>query len=220
MALRRGTTTIVATPHVEQVDVRELPDRVEEVRQALAREDIDLRVEVGGEIKPPSVWALDEEELEIVAHGPAGARWVLYEVPFAGVDDEFLAGALELRERGYGLLMAHPERSRGLLDRGLSALGPEIEAGARFAVNTGTITAMESEERHAAALHLLDRDLVAVVATDAHPPRRPYQLADAQRAVARHTGDARHAGHLVTEAPARLLRDGWATGASRGRTAA
>src|SRR4051812_11496878 len=103
-AVAAGTTTIVATPHVEVVDVRELPDRVGAVRAELEAEGIDLDVRCGGEIKPFSVGDLDQDELELVAHGPPGARWVLYEVPFHGPDEEFLAGARELRERGFGLL--------------------------------------------------------------------------------------------------------------------
>src|SRR4051794_33468349 len=109
-AAAAGTTTIVATPHVERVDVRELPDRVRAVRAALAAAGVDLDVRRGGEIKPVSVGELGQDELELIAHGPAGARWLLYEVPFTGPDEEFLAGARELRGRGFGLLLAHPER--------------------------------------------------------------------------------------------------------------
>src|SRR3989442_1307790 len=83
-AVAAGTSRIVATPHVERVDVRELPDRVHELRAALARERIPLAVECGGELKPRSLWSLGHEELEIIAHGPPGLRWVLYEVPFRG----------------------------------------------------------------------------------------------------------------------------------------
>ncbi len=124
-AAAAGTGTIVATPHVELVTVRELPGRVAALRAALAEEGVDLRVEVGGELKPESVGVLDAEELELLAHGPPGRRWLLYEVPFAGVDDPFLDGARELGERGYGLLLAHPERSRGLVtDGGLERIAP------------------------------------------------------------------------------------------------
>jgi len=195
-----GTGTITATPHVEQVVVAELPDRVHEVRAALAAEGIDLRVEVGGELKPESVGALSQDELETIAHGPPGARWLLYEVPFSGVDDAFLAGAEELRARGFGLLLAHPERSRGVLDHGLTALEAELgRGGALLEVNVGPLTGHESEERRAAALHIVERGLAAVVATDAHPPLRPYLLADA----APLAGD-----HASTAAPARLLEAG------------
>jgi len=195
-----GTGTIVATPHVELVTVRELPDRVAEVRAALAAEGIALDVEVGGELKPESVGVLDAAELEVIAHGPPGRRWVLYEVPFSGVDDAFLDGAEELHARGYGLLLAHPERSRGLLAHGLARLEPEL-AGARalLEVNVAPLTGREQPEREEAARHVVERGLASVVATDAHPPRRPFQLAEAQGLV----DDA-----AWTTTPARLLADG------------
>ncbi len=175
-AVARGTRTIVATPHVELVDVAELPGRVAALRRELEREGIDLDVQVGGELKPESVGVLSHDELETIAHGPQGARWVLYEVPFGGVDEPFLAGAAELRERGFGLLLAHPERSRGLLDGGLDALAPELRAGALLASNVGPLIGAEGPERERAARHLLGEGLVHLVATDAHPPRRPYTL--------------------------------------------
>jgi protein-tyrosine phosphatase len=201
-AVAAGTRTIVATPHVEQVDVHELPERVDEVRAALAEERIDLHVEVGGELKPQSVGVLTAEELEIIAHGPRGARWLLYEVPFAGVDDDFLDGAHELRRRGYALLLAHPERSRGILEGGLERLDPLVRSGALIAANVGPLSGRESEPRWLAARHLLERDGIDLVATDAHPPRRPYQLRD----VAGMTGDAH--GRLTSRTPGALLREG------------
>lgn len=201
-AVAAGTGTIVATPHVEQVDVRSLPERVDEVRAALAEEGVALRVEVGGELKPASIGELADDELDTIAHGPPGARWVLYEVPFRGIDEAFLDGAGELAARGYGILMAHPERSRGFGEGGLALLGPLSEAGARIATNVGPLAGRESEPRWLAARDLMRGDAIDVVATDAHPPGRPYQLAD----VAAITGE-RHA-RLTAEAPAMLLREG------------
>ena len=175
-AVARGTQRIVATPHVEHVDVAELPGRVAELSAALARAGVPLDVEVGGELKPESLTVLDQAGLETIAHGPPGARWVLYEVPFGGVDEPFLSGAAELRERGFGLLLAHPERSAGLLAGGLRSLEPELRAGARLACNIGPLVGAEGHERREALAHLLERGLVHLLATDAHPPRRPYTL--------------------------------------------
>jgi protein-tyrosine phosphatase len=127
---------------------------------------------------------------------------LLYEVPFRGVEDDFVAGAEELRRRGFGLLLAHPERSRGILEDGLDRLGPLIAAGALVAANVGPLSGRESEPRWRAAKHLLERGMIDVVATDAHPPRRGYQLED----VAGMTRDAHD--RLTADAPARLLRDG------------
>jgi protein-tyrosine phosphatase len=204
-AVAAGTRTIVATPHVERVEVRELPGRVAEVRAALAAEGVPLRVEVGGELKPESIGSLSQGELEIIAHGPPGARWLLYEVPFGGVDDDFVAGARELRRRGFGLVLAHPERSRDILAEGLERIDRLVARGALVAANVGPLAGVEGEERRRAARRLLARDAIDVVATDAHPPKRPYQLADA----AGPTGEA-HA-RLTGETPGALLREGLAT---------
>ena len=202
-AAAAGTGTIVATPHVEQVVVAELPERVDEVRAALASEGIDLRVEVGGELKPQSIPALSDDELETIAHGPPGARWVLYEVPFRGIDDEFLDGAHELRARGYGIVMAHPERSRDFVAvGGLEQLDPLIAGGALIAANVGPLSGRESEVRWRAARFLLERGAIDLIATDAHPPRRPWQLADVRGM----TGDEHD--RLTRGTPARLLREG------------
>ena len=198
-AVAAGTGTIVATPHVEQIDVREIPERVHEVRAALAAEGIDLRVEEGGELKPDSVAQLSDEELEIIAQGPPGARWLLYEVPFRGVDDAFEDAAEELRLRGFSLLLAHPERSRGLLADGLTRLDPLVASGALFEVNVGPLTGQETAARTEAAHHLVLRGCAHVVATDAHPPHRPFQLADARWLAPDEAFEA---------TPARLLAEG------------
>src|SRR3954471_14022488 len=167
-AAAAGTTTIVATPHVELVDVRELPDRVRAVRAALEAAGVALDVRCGGELRPASLGDLGDADLQLIAHGPPGARWVLYEVPFRGPDDAFVAGARELRERGFGVLLAHPERSRGMLEHGLPAIEALGRDGALVAANTGPLVGAEGAERRRAAEQLLRRGLPAVVATDAH----------------------------------------------------
>jgi len=208
-AVAAGTTTIVATPHVEAVDVAELSDRVDELKAALAREGIDLDVRRGGELKPFSIPELTDADLELVAHGPPGARWLLYEVPFHGPDDEFVAGAHELRDRGFGLLLAHPERSRGMVDGGgLAVIEGLVAGGAAVAANTGPLIGREGTDRRRAAEHLLNRCVPTVLATDAHAPSRPYTLAMAAEAAERVTGRADRARRLAVEAPARLLADG------------
>jgi protein-tyrosine phosphatase len=208
-AVAAGTTTIVATPHVELVDVAELPDRVRVLRAALDEEGIDLDVRCGGELKHFSIASLSDDELETIAHGPPGARWLLYEVPFDGADDEFVTGARELRDRGFGLLLAHPERSTGMVDGGgLAVIEALLADGAMVAANTGPLLGREGEDRRHAAEHLLRRCVPGVVATDAHAPRRPYTLAMASEAVAHVTGRPELARHLATETPARLLADG------------
>jgi protein-tyrosine phosphatase len=208
-AVAAGTTTIVATPHVELVDVAEIPDRVRALRTALDAEGVALDVRCGGELKHFSVPDLSDADLDVIAHGPPGARWLLFEVPFEGADEEFVAGAHELRERGFGLLLAHPERSRGMVDEGgIGVIESLLADGARVAANTGPLLGREGADRKHAAELLLRRGIPGVVATDAHAPRRPYTLAMASDAVAAVTGRTDVARRLTTDAPARLLEDG------------
>ena len=210
-AAAAGTSTIVATPHVEVVDVAELPDRVRTLRRALAAEGIELDVRCGGEVKPFSIPDLSDADLETIAHGPPGARWLLYEVPFGGPDDEFVAGARELHARGFGLLLAHPERSRGMVDGGgLAVIEGLVAGGAAVAANTGPLVGREGTDRRRAAEHLLNRCVPTVLATDAHAPSRPYTLAMAAEAAERVTGRPDVARRLAAETPARLLADGLA----------
>jgi protein-tyrosine phosphatase len=207
-AVAAGTRIVVATPHVEQVVVGELPERVAELRAALAHEGVALDVRVGGELKPESVGELSDAQLDLIAHGPPGARWLLFEVPFHGVDDTFLEGARELGRRGFGLLLAHPERSRGILAAGRDAIERLVAEGALVAANVDPLQGGEGSERERAAVALLRRGLPAVLATDAHPPRRPFTLAMGRAAVEAATGRPDLARRLTADAPARLLTEG------------
>jgi protein-tyrosine phosphatase len=208
-AAAAGTGTIVATPHIEVVDVRELPERVGAVRAALDEAGVALDVRCGGELKSFSIPDLSDADLDLIAHGPPGRRWLLYEVPFHGADEEFVAGARELRARGFGLLLAHPERSRGMLDGGgLAVIEALARDGALVAANAGPLLGYEGDDRRHTAEALLHRGVPAVVATDAHPPRRPYTLAMASAAIERASGRAELAGRLAAGSPARLLAEG------------
>jgi len=206
-AVAAGTERIIATPHVELVDVRELPERVEELRDALGNEGIALELECGGEVKPYSVPALSHGALDTVAHGPPGRRWVLLEVPFRGLGDDLIAAADELRQRGFGVLLAHPERAADFADS-TPLLREQVERGAAVQMNVGPLTGDESRARADAARRLLEIGMPTALATDAHPPDRPYTLKQGRDlAVASGAAEAR-AARLVDEGPRTLLAEG------------
>ena len=170
-AVRDWTSTVIATPHVraDQVsDVAELPARVEELQDRLDREGIELTVCCGGELGHELVGTLGQHALETIAIGPAGARWLLLEAPFGGFDESVHVAAAELRERGFGVVMAHPERSVGVLDDDAAALRRELAAGTVFQVNAFSLTGQHGAEAEAAALRLVRSGQGGVVASDAH----------------------------------------------------
>jgi protein-tyrosine phosphatase len=114
-AREAGTGAIVATPHVRPdlgtTDAREIEGRVNELRASLAAAGVRLEVSCGGELGHEMAFVLRQDELELLAQGPPGARWLLVETPFDGIGEDFHAATAELRARGFGVLVAHPERS-------------------------------------------------------------------------------------------------------------
>jgi len=131
-AVAQGTTTVVATPHVRAdffTDVPTLPERASEVRAALARANVPLELLCGGELGHEMVGFLGQDELDTIAQGPPGARWLLLEAPFGALDESFHTAAAELRERAFGVVMAHPERSASAALDGSAGLRRELALG-------------------------------------------------------------------------------------------
>jgi protein-tyrosine phosphatase len=205
-----GTGVIVATPHVRNefvTDVSDLPDRVAEVRDELAREGIDVHVCCGAELGHDMVARLGQGELETVAVGPPGARWVLLEAPFEGSDDELHTAADELRDRGFAAVLAHPERSPVLMAEGAAALRRELVAGSLLQVTTWSLAGGHGSQAEDNAVCLLEAGLVTCLATDAHPGWRGPVLTVGLDKASSLVGLAR-ARPLTDSAPRALLERG------------
>ena len=188
-ALWDGSGTLVATPHVRPdfvTDVRELVERVRELQAVLDAQGLPLLVRRGGELGHDMVGRLDQEELEAIAQGPPGARWLLVEAPFEGIGDDFHAATGELRERGFGVLVAHPERSADASIDGSAGLRRELARGSLAQVNALSLTGDHGLEAEWAAMKLIGEGLVAVVGSDAHGAARPPAMTAARRRLADH----------------------------------
>jgi protein-tyrosine phosphatase len=169
------------TPHVGHpdfpLDVATIADRTRELQAALDAAGIDLHLHPGGEIFPPGATTLDHDELDAVAHGPRGARWVLLEVPFDGIDATFVDAWRHVRRHGFGVLIGHPERAAGLLEDGLRTLRPAIADGALLQVNVSSLLGRHGAEAQAAAHRLIRDRLAYVIASDGHGGTRRDTLA-------------------------------------------
>ena len=210
-AAAEGTGAVVATPHVRDdyvTDVFDLDDRVASVRAAIAAAGIELEVLCGGEVGHEMVARLGQEELEGIAQGPPGARWILVETPFGAIGEDFHAATTELRHRGFGVVLAHPERGADAALCGAAGLRRELAAGSLAQVNAMSLAGGHGDDAEVAALALVAERLVAVVASDAHGPTRPPALAIARRAMADRGVPAPVAHALTKGATRRLLTRG------------
>jgi protein-tyrosine phosphatase len=211
-AVAEGTSTIASTPHVRFdlgiTDATEIRRRTCELRARLGAFDLPLEVECGGELGHEVIATMRQHELDMLAHGPPGARWLLVETPFEGVGRDFHAAADELRDRGFGVLLAHPERSADAALDGFAGLRRELGAGSRAQLNAGSLTGHHGEDALAAAWALIRAGLVAAIASDAHGPTRPPALSAARRALVDGGLSRPAADRLVRSGPRRLLESG------------
>ncbi|SRR6266545_5564562 len=215
-----GVREAAVTPHVGAplyaVDPLTVPERTAALQAALDREGIALRLYAGGEIHPDAAGDLPARALDAIAHGPPGARWVLAEVPFEGIDERFLAGVRSIKGRGFGVLIAHPERAAG----GLERLRDELTGAVALQVNACSLLGRHGAQVQAGAERLVRGRLAYVLASDGHPghPGREHTLA-AAAAPAVAAGAGRVGARQLTYAnPRFLLHQGLraATSATRG----
>jgi protein-tyrosine phosphatase len=211
-ALRAGTGTVVATPHVRPdlglTDAREILERVRELRTALAAAGLPLEITCGGELGHDMAFELTREELDLLAQGPRGSRWLLVETPFHGIGEDFHAATAALRALGFGVLVAHPERSADAELDGARGLRSELAAGSLAQLNAQSLTGEHGDEARRAAWGLIDDGLATVVASDAHGPTRPPALAAARGALLEGGVPAAKAAALTDAGPRQLLARG------------
>jgi protein-tyrosine phosphatase len=172
-AVADGTGIVVATPHVHPEHVTDpelIRDRARELVARLARERIGLEVCAGGELSHLMVGRLSGRELELIAHGPAGRRWLLLETPFDGADGDFADAADELRGRGFGLVIAHPERARQTPETA-ATIRRELAVGSTVQITAAALSGGYGPAARKAAVTLLAEQPSAIISSDAHGPR-------------------------------------------------
>jgi protein-tyrosine phosphatase len=210
-AVRDGSATVVATPHVRTdfiTDVSDLGERVRELQCEIDRAGIPLGVCRGAELGHDMVGRLHQSELDSIALGPPGARWLLVETPFTGLDAEFAAAADELRDRGFGVVLAHPERGAGILDDDCAAVRQEIAQGSALQVNASSLVGSHGDAAHLAAARLLLERHATILGSDAHGESRAPALSNGLKSAVRIGLEPGAAAALVSSAPAQLIARG------------
>jgi protein-tyrosine phosphatase len=217
---REGVHEATVTPHVGHpdfpLDVHTIPARTRSLQTAIDAAGIALRLHPGGEVYPTAATALSRNELEVIAHGPAGARWVLLEVPFAGVDAAYVEACRHVRRLGFAPLIAHPERAAGFLPRGLVRLGAVLADGAVLQVNVCSLLGRHGDEARGAGARLVRDGLAYVLASDGHGRARRHTLAAGTELAVAAGASPLRARQLTKANPRFLLEHGIASTPQRG----
>jgi protein-tyrosine phosphatase len=201
---------VTVTPHARDTVVEEIPERTRELRSALAAAGIDLEIRAGVELAWDDIAGIGDLMLQELSHGPAGRRWLLLEAPLPGAGelDDFEAAARELRGRGFGLLVGHPERSRALVEAP-GSVDRLLAAGDVLQVNASSLTGRHGATPRAFGLELARSGRATVIASDAHRPRTRGPALGAAVEVLRRDGlSPTAAERMVAATPRRLLAEG------------
>lgn len=205
-ALEAGTTTLVATPHVDHswgVEPVGVPAAVRALADELARAGVSIDLRQGAEIAIPRIAELGPEQLDAVRLG--GGPYLLVESPLAPMSG-FERVLFELAVRGERVLLAHTERCPAF-QRDPGILEGLVAGGMLSSITAASLTGDFGSTARRTAVHLLREGLVHDVASDAHDTvRRPPPLLDGLRAAQRDVpGLMRRAEWLTLEAPAAIL---------------
>lgn len=173
-----GIAIVCATPHVRadhDVSIEGIAPRVGSLQDELDAQGIGVRIVPGGEVAETEIDRLTDSELELAALGGAGG-WVLLE-PAAGPLGRPIEASVErLAERGFGIVLAHPERHAGSEFRarleGLAGSGCLIQWTAEFVAQAAPSDLV---------IELAREGLVHLLGSDAHSSHagRPVRLAAA-----------------------------------------
>ena len=211
LAVADGTSVVTVTPHVRDLlaagILDEVPARVREVQAALDAAGVALEVRTGAELAHDDLPALDDLRLDAIAQGPPGHRWVLIEAPLFGGAAEFLDATAELRARGFGTLIGHPERCADLMLAD-GAIARERAAGALLQVNASSLTGRHGAGARDWGIELLRSGRADLIASDAHRVTRPPLLSAALDVLARAGMPRDELEPLVADAPQALLARG------------
>jgi protein-tyrosine phosphatase len=208
-AADQGTRVLAATPHLRadfpDVRTEELASRCDEIRAAIAHAGIDLEVVQGGEAGV--MWAVNagDDDLRAGSYGARGTD-LLVETPYGPLNDVFEQLLLTLADRGYRLLLAHPENNP-TFQRSPERLHELVERGVLLQVTARSLIRPDRKKGPRALAESLVRDGSAhVLASDAHSGHelRPPALGAGAAAAAALVGEER-ARWLVQDAPAAIL---------------
>jgi protein-tyrosine phosphatase len=209
-AVADGIGIVTVTPHARDTDVALVPERTRELQAALTEAGIELGIRPGVELAWDDVARIDDALLQQLSHGPAGRRWVLLEAPLPGTGglDDYEDAARELRERGFAVLVGHPERSPALTSSP-GAVDRLLAEGALLQLNGSSLTGYHGSVPQTFALDLARTRRASVIASDAHRAgSRGPSLGAAVDVLRRHGMPAAAAERMVAAAPRALLDEG------------
>lgn len=203
--LAAGIKRVAVTPHVNlrhENTAETIRVRKQELEATLETGRLPLEIAQGAEVSADVVHALDDGELRELSLG--GNGWLLLEPPTQASGFVIHQSVFDVQRRGFQVLLAHPERNPAL-QNDLDLVADLVAGGARTQITAEALTGRYGPTAEKTARRLMKRELVHVVASDAHhATERPPGMA----------GELKRSGHkgliqyLCHDMPAWILDGG------------
>ncbi len=191
MAWENGTELLVATPHVfnglYQPSTVSISEHIDLLKERLRNECIELEIMQGAEVHAcPDLPLLLAEEPKLTLN--ANGRYFLLEFPHSIIPpsaDQFI---FRLVIKNFTPIIVHPERNL-YIQRNIELLERLLRHGAVCQVTAMSFTGGFGPHARKCAYELLRRDLIHVVASDAHNMNgRSPQLSEARKTIQARVG--------------------------------
>ncbi len=201
-AVRAGVSTIIATPHINERNVKfdYIFEHLYDLVEAAGHTGLEIRL--GAEI------AINPVLPELIAQNEtlrmAGTRYVLIEFPFEIFPKYSRDVLYELRIKDYIPVIAHPERNRKMLKE-VGIYIELIDSGCLMQLDAASILGKNGLRAKWFCRKVLKANLVHFVASDSHSSGSYYKrITKAYRKVAKWTS-AENAERLFTVNGTKLL---------------
>jgi protein-tyrosine phosphatase len=206
LAAELDFTRLVATPHLDgplDPDYRRAAETLtERVREAGHRHGVEIGQGYEIQLDPGLAPRLEAGEPVTLA----GSRTVLVELPFVGWPHHVEQSLFEIQSAGFRPLLAHPERYAAAQAEP-SKVTDLAERGVMLQVTFSSLTGLFGRGAQQLAQTLIERDLITVLATDAHGAG--HRLLNVEKGIQRaeEIVGRERLDQLVRDNPAALLAD-------------
>lgn len=206
MAAADGVSVMVATPHFREEHMErgmpEIAEGVQRLNEVLAERGVEVEVVGGAEV------AMSERLPELARRGLlptlGGGSHVLVELPIASYALYAEQVLFELELQGVTPVLAHFERSAGLLEGSIEA-EDLVERGYLLQVNCENLLGRRTPEVTALARRLVRDGLAAVLASDCHDAELRVPGLTRCRKLVERVGGQGTFERLTWENPARII---------------
>ena len=197
-----GVRRVATTPHLrfDYPNVRpdELAARTAALQKRIDGQRIDLDLVTAGEVAIEWAMAASDDDLRLVSYGQRGQD-VLIETPYGPLPAIFEELLLRVTDRGYRILLAHPERNH-TLQNNPERLGRMVEQGVLVQITASALASSERRSRsRRLARELLREGHAHVIASDSHGAIQRAALSQGVAAASELAPN--RAQWMVTEAP-------------------